>query len=129
MIVCQFNLSSAQLETLVTFRVRKDTREYEHHGFHAVDPSHTIATMKKLCREGYLEWFPADREAKTPPGYRITDKGEMMLRIVEVELRRNLSWFADGYVVASKGTGAEHDVAAGKAEITPKGRYRRKKAS
>lgn len=129
MIVCQFNLSSTQLQTLVAFRVVKDTRTVEHHPFHDVGGANTVTTMRKLCQEGYVEWFDTDRQAGTPPGYKITAKGEMMLRIIEDELRRNLRWFEGEPVPDSKIQGSSHDLAAGKSEVTPKGRIRRKKTA
>jgi hypothetical protein len=129
MIVCQFNLSSVQIQTLVTFRAAPDTRLVESHGFHRVDPSHTIVTMRKLCKEGYLDWFDGDKTKGMMPGYKITAKGEMMLRLVESELERSLGWFRDESTIPQQATGVFHDVACEKAEITAKGRYRRKKTA
>lgn len=125
MIVCQFNLSSTQIQVLVTFREAKDTATVERHGLQDVD--HTVSTLRKLCKDGYLEWHAADKAKRLNPGYKITSKGEMMLRVIEDELRRNLKWFEGEAVPQSTIQGADHGVVTGTMEVTRKGTYRRKK--
>lgn len=127
MIVCQFNLSSTQIQILVAFRLAPDTASVPHHPMHDVD--HSLSTMRKLTKDGYLTWHEGDRAKGVNPGYRITSKGEMMLRVIEDELRRNLEWFAAAPVPQSSIQGAQHDLAVGKSEINAKGKIRRKKAS
>lgn len=125
MIVCNFNLSSAQIQVLLAFRGQGDTRNAAHHGLMEVD--HTVSTLRKLCRDCYLEWMPGDPATKTPPGYRITPKGEMMLRVIEDELNRSLAWFDGASLPHSMVGGGESAEAVGKAEMTRKGNYRTKK--
>lgn len=129
MLVANFNLSSAQIQLLVTFRVDKDTRLVERHGFHDVD--HHVGHMKKLCKEGYMEWFDVEKDEAGDvialPGYRITAKGEMMLRVVEMEIRKTLEWF-EGAAPPERVQPGRHDIVRGKATVDAKGKYRRKRA-
>jgi DNA-binding MarR family transcriptional regulator len=127
MIVCNFNLSSTQIQVLLTFRAQADTRSSDRHPM--MDVEHTVSTLRKLCKENYLEWHPGEGK-KCPPGYRLTPKGEMMLRVIQDELRRSLDWFEEpASLPKSAVNGREHDLATGKAEVTPKGRYRRVKSA
>jgi DNA-binding MarR family transcriptional regulator len=127
MLVANFNLSSNQLQVLLAFRMNKDTRSVGLGDHPLSGVHHNVATLKKLCQEGYLEWHDGSFKEGNPPGYSITSKGEMMLRIVEEELRRNIAWFDGNPLPESEFTGAKSDVATGKGEVTAKGKYRRRK--
>ena len=120
MLVANFTLTTPQLQVLLAFRRDPDTRVRDHqHPVHDVD--HTVTQLRKLTREGYLAFEPADRDAGTPPGYRLTPKGETVLALVEGELRRTLAWFEGGDLPVSQISGGVSAVATGKAEFNRKG--------
>lgn len=96
MIVAQFNLTTLQLQFLLTFRRAQDTRltaRDESHPSHEVGRGHYVPIVNKLTREGYLQHHDGRPVEGVFPGYSITPKGEMMLRVVEEELRRNIAFF------------------------------------
>lgn len=113
MIVAQFNLSTLQARFLLTFRKWPDTRVHPDgasaldrncpsHPSHAVGQGHYVPIVNKLIREGYILHHGGKPVEGTCPGYTITPKGEMILRIVEEELRRNLQFFDDALEVTAK---------------------------
>lgn len=127
MLIANFNLSSVQIHVLLAFRTEKDTRATNRHPF--LDVDHDVRTMRRLCAEGFLAWHEGEGPNGRPPGYSITPKGEMFLRIIEEELRTTLAWFDGQEQPKSDVNGAQHDVAIGKGEINPRtGVYRKKKA-
>jgi DNA-binding MarR family transcriptional regulator len=121
MLVANFNLSSTQIAVLCAFRVHTDTRPLgAEHPASKLDPG--VAMFRKLCREGYLAWHDGDAGTGRRPGYSLTAKGEMMLRLIECELRRNLQWFdAPETLPESRISGGKSDVAKGKATLNRHG--------